>query len=192
MTAQANVPGIVRHGLLPAATLARACGVDPRDIILRSERRALRGPAHAATLNHQLPILHGRAAADRIVDGHDAASWAELLDARVFFWPERAMRAFGRSLARDLDALVLWFDTARLLAAAPDRFALSPINSGNFRQGGAHARRGAWLFVPVVSGLDAFRVNRQRHGAGRGRDAVREVSLCGALAPEAVAAARIE
>ncbi|WP_306132878.1 DUF7002 family protein [Roseivivax marinus] len=148
---------------------------------------------HTARLNHQKPILHGLAAANRVVEGHDAASWAEVLNARVFFWPERHLRGpFLASVQRDLETAVIWLDTEALLDRASDRLDLSPINSGNFTQGGAHARRGNWLFVPARAGLEAFRRNRQARGLVRAPDAVKEISLRGALAANDLAASRVD
>ena len=195
VNAAANLPGIATHGLMPAAELARLSGRAPADIALRPERTALRYGAsgHTARLNHQKPILHGLAAANRGVEGHDAASWAEVLDARVFFWPERHLRGpFLASVQRDLETAVIWLDTEAMLDRAGDRLDLSPINSGNFTQGGAHARRGNWLFVPARAGLEAFRRNRQARGLVRAPDAVKEISLRGALSANDLAASRVD
>ncbi|QFS82469.1 hypothetical protein FIU97_06585 [Roseivivax sp. THAF40] len=181
VTAARNLPSIRQHGLRPAAELARATGYAPQGIVLRNERLHLQGANFDATLNHQKPILHGRTAADRIIDGHDAASWAAALDARVFFWPHRRGAKFRASLARDLPMAILWLSTEALLERCADRLTLSPINSGNFLQGGAHARRGDWLFVPVRAGLPAFRENRRSRGLVRNPDSVTEISLPGSL-----------
>lgn len=190
VTAAENLPGIEAHGLLPPAEIARRAGRDPGEIALRRERLLLHLGAHPARLNHQKPILHGRRAADTIVEDHDARSWAEALDERVFFWPGRSLRgAFLESVRRDLDVAILWLDTATLFARAADRLALSPINSGNFVQGGAHAVRGNWLFVPATAGLGAFRDNRRTRGLVKARDAVREISLSGGLAAAPLRAA---
>lgn len=150
----------------------------------------LSGSGIDATLNHQLPILHGRDAADSIVDDYDAASWAEQLDTRVFFWPERRGREFAVSIARYVPLKVLWLDTGRLLETCSDRLHLSPINSGNFRQGGAKARRGDWLYVPVTRGMPAFRHNRRRRGLVSSTDQVKELSLAGGLDHETLAYCR--
>ncbi len=185
VTARANLPGIRAHGLQSAAIVADHCGYDPGDIVLRSKRRVLTRPdGNTARLNHQLPILHGRRAADSIVDSYDAHSWAKQLDKRIFFWPERRGEAFGRSVARDADMATLYFDTARLLALMADHLWLSPFNTGNFRQGGARARRGDWIYCSVTDGLPAFRSNRQRRGLIKGTDTVAEISLTTPILPE--------
>ncbi|MEM8654639.1 MAG: hypothetical protein AAGF36_07815 [Pseudomonadota bacterium] len=106
------------------------------------------------------------------------------LDARVFFWPERRGQAFAKSIQRDLDISVLWLDTAKFAEALGQYIDLSPINSGNFTQGGAHARRGDWLYVPLTAGLDTFRQNRLKRGLKNTPDTVAELSLRRPIAPD--------
>jgi hypothetical protein len=144
------------------------------------------GPQRAR-LNHQKPILHGRNAANRIVEGHDAASWAAALDRRVFLWPERRGKAFRDSIGRDLPLVVLWLDTEALANALFDVIDLAPINTGNFTQGGAHARRGDWIYVPLSQGLDAFRDNRRTRLGLKTRDTLAEISLRQGIAPDLLA-----
>ncbi|SIS93861.1 hypothetical protein SAMN05421759_10717 [Roseivivax lentus] len=188
VTPARNLPSIRVTGIWPAAHLATRAGTDPNAIALRAHRLRLTGGGIDAALTHQKPILDGIAAARRMLDGHDPESWARHLDERVFFWPEARGAAFRASIARDLPLAVLWFSTDALLAAHAARIALSPINSGNFRQGGARARRGDWLFVSATDGLPAFRENRRRRGLARGPDRVAELSLAGGLDPDALAA----
>ena len=76
---------------------------------------------------------------------------------------------------------MLWLDAGALFDACADRLDLCPINSGNFTQGGARARRGDWIYVPASADIDTFRHNRLRRGLVRSPDAVREVSVRGAL-----------
>jgi hypothetical protein len=184
VTARSNAESIERLGLWPPATLAERAGVDPASIVLRRERVQLSLPDGTARLNHQRPILHGLEAANRIVDNHDARTWAMQLDRRVFFWPERPGDRFLESISRDVDVAVLVFDTARFLAMVGARSDLSPINSGNFTRGGARAVRGDWLYVPVAEGLGAFRDNRRKRGLVRAPDAIREVSVRGGIDAE--------
>lgn len=185
VTARTNLPGIRAHGLQSAAMIAEHCGCDPGDIILRSNRRVLtRTDGTTARLNHQLPILHGRRAADSIVDGYDARGWASQLDRRIFLWPATRGKAFGLSVERDADMATLHFDTARLLALLADHLWLAPFNTGNFRQGGAQARRGDWIYCPVTDGMPTFRSNRQRRGLIKGTDTVAEISLTTPIWPE--------
>ncbi len=123
-----------------------------------------------------------------MVDGYDATGWAEYLDERIYVWPERRGAAFRASVARDLPLAILWLSTEALLARHADQLTLSPINSGNFRQGGARVRRGPWLFVPASAGLAAFRENRRKRGLVRGPDKVAEISLTVPLPREALEA----
>ncbi|MEI4232251.1 DUF7002 family protein [Roseovarius sp. D22-M7] len=188
VTARSNLDGIVEHGLCSAADLARRCGRAPKDMALRRDRKVLTLPGGAtARLNHQLPILHGRRAADTIVDGFDARGWACQLDERIFLWPARRGEAFGRSIAKDADSVTLWFDTARLLGRMADHLWLAPFNTGNFRQGGARAQRGSWIYRPVTDGLADFRSNRQRRGLVKRPDRIVEISLTAPLPPDMVA-----
>ncbi|MBQ2262167.1 MAG: hypothetical protein II336_12440 [Loktanella sp.] len=179
-TARANLGGIATYGLLPPALLARLAGQDPQRLALRRDRLVLTMPdGSTAQLNHQLPILHGLAAANRVVDGHDAISWACQLDERVFLWPQRKGDAFMKSVERDSDIACLSFDTGAVFDLCADRLWLSPLNSGNFRQGGAHARRGDWIYCRASDGITAFRNNRRDRGLVAGTDIVGEVSLTG-------------
>lgn len=182
VTARGNLSGIQRYGLMPPANLARLCGVDPESLILRKDRRVLTLPdGTKAQLNHQLPIHYGLAAANRIIDAHDARSWARQLDHRVFLWPEKRWLSFEASVARETDSASLWINSAKLFDVVADDLWLAPINSGNFRQGGAHARRGDWLYCQATAGLQAFRTNRQRRGLTKRTDRVYEVSVTGKL-----------
>lgn len=190
ITARSNLDGIERLGLLPPVALARRAGVSPGSLVLRDHRVVIESDGVNATLNHQRPILHGLVAARTILDGDTPESWARRLDERVFFWPERRMARFAKSLASDLESVVIWLDTRALMDCCGGRLAASPINSGNFRQGGAKTARGDWLFVPVLKGADAFRLNRKRRGLVKTRDAVAELSVEGGISAADLAAIR--
>ena len=60
----------------------------------------------------------------------------------------------------------------------------APVNSGNFRQGGARAARGMWLYRPLSEGLNAYRGARSQPGVKKGRDSVREILIRGAISAE--------
>jgi len=180
VTATSNLPSIAQHGLLPAKAWARLAGRRPRDIVLRDHRMQI----GAATLNHQKPILQGLAAAHRVLDDHTPDTWAAQLDRRVVLWPAGQGRRFVNSIKRDLDTTVLWLDARALALALGDHIDLSPINSGNFGQGGARALRGDWLYVPLTAGSDAFRQNRTHRGLKPTPDTVREISLRCPIAPD--------
>lgn len=184
-TARSNLTGIRLNGLLPPEMLAQKARHDPASLVLRKDRIVLHLPdSTTAKLNHQLPILHGLSAANRIIDSHDAASWARQLDGRIFFWPERKGRAFVDSIRREADTALIWFDSGELFDALAPAVWLSPINSGNFRQGGAPARRGDWIYCRAIDGMAAFRQNRRLRGLIAGTDRVTEVSLTGAIPPQ--------
>lgn len=181
VTAASNLAGIQRYGLLSAHALAKATG--HTRITLRDKRLRLVSQDHDAMLNHQRPILHGLAAANAIVDGYDAAGWAAQLDTRIFFWPDRRGFAFANSIKRDIPIAVIWLDTERLFSTFGDSLFASPINSGNFVQGGAHARRGDWIYTPVSEGFAAFRHARLERGLVKSTDIVKELSLTEAISP---------
>lgn len=184
-TARSNLAGLYLNGLMPPYMLAHRAGRDPATLALRRNRVMLNLPdSTTARLNHQLPIVHGLAAANRIIDDHDAASWARKLDERVFFWPEHRGRRFVQSIKRDADTALVWFDSGGLFDVFGPHVWLSPINSGNFRQGGARARRGDWLYCRATDGIAKFRQNRRNRGLIVGTDKVAEVSITKAMSPE--------
>jgi hypothetical protein len=187
VTAAENLPGITVRGLWPAADLAQMCGIAEEALPLRDHRIVIGEAPLAARLNHQKPILHGWNAANRIVDGHDAASWAAALDRRVFLWPEKRGKDFRDSIGRDLPLVVLWLDAEALAEALFDVIDLAPINTGNFTQGGAHARRGDWIYVPLSQGIEAFRENRRRRLGHKTRDSIAEISLRQGITPDVLA-----
>ena len=177
VTAAENIASIRKHGLLSAAALAERAGVPAGTLRLRTERLKV----GLARLNHQRPLQHGIRAANKMLDGHTPESWAAALDRRIFLWPAAQMHAFAASIERDVKTETLWLDAAGLYDACADQIDLSPINSGNFLQGGGRARRGDWLFVPAAGGADAFRLNRVKRGLAKSPDRVREISLRGAI-----------
>lgn len=172
ITAAANAAGIAVTGLQSAAELAAQAG-GPAQIALRTDRHVLTGPFGTATLNHQRPLLAGRRRAAAFLDGHTLASWAQVLDRRIFFWPAKRGAAFARSLGGACHVLRL--DAARLFARFAAFLDLSPLNSGNAAR--RAAVRGDWLFVPATAPRAAFTQNRRRRGLVRGADTVTEVSL---------------
>ena len=167
-------------GLRSAAASVRHAGGEPDDIVLRSTRQKV----GVTTLNHQLPILHGLNAANRVVEGHTAQTWAHQLDRRIFFWPRSKGEAFAKSVQRDVKTKTIWLDAASFADAFMDHIDLCAINSGNFLQGGANALRGDWIYRPLSEGLPAFRIARQNRGLIKGKDAINEVSLRCAIPPD--------
>ena len=175
VTAASNLSSIREHGLWSAHELAQA--TQTQDIALRRDRLSLNRNGIQATLNHQRPILHGLNAANRMLDGHTPESWAQSLDQRIFFWPEKRGQAFAKSIANDTPIAILWFKTDLIIAEFGDALYLSPINSGNFKQGGANVRRGDWIYTALTDGLEAFRTNRMTRGLKPTPDTVTEISL---------------
>jgi hypothetical protein len=173
-----NGPSIRARGLWPTAALARAAGLDPGALVLRSANVEFQLDGHPVRLTHQRPLLKGR---DKpFLDGHSLESWARQLDERLFFLPGRlAEGPFAASLGAGVTCHTLdargFFD-----AFAPDIW-LAPINSGNADR--RPAWRGDWLYVPAQAGVAAFRANRQRRGLVAGPDPVREISIRQGIPP---------
>ncbi|MEM6760231.1 MAG: hypothetical protein AAF601_12210 [Pseudomonadota bacterium] len=185
VTAAENLPQIRAHGLWPAAELARRAGVDPATILLRRERLQV----GRARLNHQRPFLAGINAARVRLTDHSVEQWAAQLDERTFFFPARKRDAFHGSFELATD--VLWLDTAKLLSMAFNRVDLCALNSGSFRQipadpGRTQYDRNLSIYRPLSGGIAAFRRYRRDKGLRSGLDTVKEVSLRGGLAPEAL------
>lgn len=178
-TAKTNAKSILERGLICAKSLAvLSTNNDPERIVLRNERIELRlSDGSTARLNHQKPIRHGLPAAYKMLDGHTPESWAAQLDQRIFFWPERHGKAFAKSIGRDHEIITLWLDTRRFVATFLAHIDLCPINSGNFLQGGANARRGDWIYAPAQKGYANFRTNRMERGYANTKDSLKEISL---------------
>lgn len=190
VTAAGNLPSIAVRGLRPAADLAQCAALHQDDIILRKDRRMLQTNFGICTLNHQRPIVHGTTKQGQSLDQISPHDWARQLDRRVFFWPSRLGQKFTQSIAADTAIAVITIDTGRFLDRFGDQIDLCPINSGNFRQGGAHTLRGPWIYVPARLGRHAFRINRQRRGLVKNADSVKEVSLCGTISADDLAYVR--
>lgn len=191
VTAASNLASIAEYGLLPAASLATSVSATPPDIALRKSRQQIAASFGTCTLNHQKPIVQAGDAPERMLEGHSRLSWANMLDARVFFSPMSNHQGFTASLARDLEMAEITISTEKLFDALPDLIDLAPINTGNFRQGGANAVRGDWIYVPLTAGWTAFRHNRRDRGLVQNADTVREVSLRGPIPPDILSAIRL-
>ncbi|MEL7092038.1 MAG: hypothetical protein AAFN94_09920 [Pseudomonadota bacterium] len=183
VTAAENLPHIRKHGLWPAAELARRAGIDPGSILLRRDRVRV----GTARLNHQRPFLTGMKAAQVRLTDHSVEAWAAQLDERVFFFPACKRAAFHGSFELATD--VLWLDTAKLLAVAFDRIDLCALNSGSFRQIPADPARTRYdrdlsIYRPLSQGIAAFRSHRRDTGRKQGLDDVKEVSLRSGLDAE--------
>lgn len=173
--------GIRRHGLLPAAELARRAGRP-----LPAERRPGAVPlalpcGTVAVLTDNAPLSFGKLA--RVLDdGLAPADWMAMLNARVFLWPDRALGQGNLKARRRLGYESEWqvFDTLGLLAPVWDRAEIAPINTGSTIH--APPRRGRSTFAPLA-GLDfaAWRAARRDAGIKKGLDTPREVTVRGAV-----------
>jgi hypothetical protein len=167
--------GIAARGLWPAADLVALFGADPRPV---TERRpgpvVLRHPVHGvAVLNDNRP-LSMRALARCLDDGLTPRDWLAMLNARVFFWPDR--RRVDRLAAAAGNAgrrkVLYEVDTRSLLDAHADRAEITPINSGSTVR--RAARRGLSTFTPI----GALTLANWRRARG-GRDSIAEVAVRG-------------
>lgn len=174
-------PLIERHGLLPTAALLELFEVDPaRREALTTRRRAasapIEHPAHGRALITDNAPLSEVALARCLEDGLTPADWLRMLNARVFFWADRARldgllnARLNRGRARE----VLSFDTLGLARAHAALMEVSPINSGSTIR--KPARRGLATFTPLLA--MEYRDWQRRRG---GRDTIVEVTVRGGV-----------
>lgn len=181
LTDPENLPGILRHGLLPTSRLLSLFDM-PKAERLQIERK--RRPAsiaisHAvhgkAVITDNLPLSE-KALASCLDDGLTPQDWLLLLNARVFFWPNKENLAnhLGARFNRGRERLVLVLDTLGLVRQFHKQVELSAINSGSTIR--KPARRGLSTFVPAHRySYDAWR--RLRGGLDR----LREVTVVGGV-----------
>ena len=174
-------PSIARHGLVPADQLAQLFGVDAatQSQLTRRRRAAevlLHHPLHGtAFLTDNIPLSE-RALSVCLDDGLAPADWLAMLNARVFFWPDRESvdRLLGARANRNRPRQVLAFDTLGLVRAHAERVELSPINSG------ATIRKPARRGLATYTRLTALSYRDWQRARG-GRDTVREVVVRGGV-----------
>ncbi|KIN72834.1 DUF7002 family protein [Sulfitobacter guttiformis] len=184
VSAATNENQIAARGLMSAAALAAQADIEPADIALRKHRIIIDG---TATLNHQLPLLKGRARTASFLEGHSLKTWAMQLDQRVFLGTATKLDALKGSF--ELPTTVFALDSGLVFDAFVDDLYLSPINSGNADR--LPALRGDWIYVPARSSVQDFRTNRQKRGLVKNRDTVREISLTCAIPPEVLKSLRV-
>jgi hypothetical protein len=168
---------IRRHSLLCARSLAALAGHPLAD--------ARRATALALTLPCGTPVritdnapLSERRLGAILDDGLTPRDWMAMLNARVFFWPDRAAGAGNLKARRKLGYASEWhvFDTLTLLAPAWDRAEVAPFNTGATVRAPPHRGRGT--FAPLATlDWEAWRRARRTHGL----DAAREVTVRGDL-----------
>ncbi len=148
-----NFASIKQHGLLSAARLMSAAGLERAALARaqRSQRLTHTMLPSGVSIRDQRPMPPTALSACLI--GLTPAQWYALLNARVFFWvdPERLNRQ--RAACRARPQVVLAVDSAKLVHAHAPRLALTPINTGNARR--KPARRGAATFVPYAQWIES-------------------------------------
>jgi hypothetical protein len=129
---------------------------DERQAILSTQRVGSLVLPGGVIVRDQSPIPPG-ALAKALPPGITPSDWYRLLNRHVFLWAsaERADRHRGAFWTRA--ALLLVFDSARLLAERGEEVFLSPINSGNARRdprkcrGSSHHELNRRLFVSPMA-----------------------------------------
>ena len=181
LAARGAAEGVRRHGLLPAAALARLCG-----IALPAGRRpaALRGALPdgiPVQITDNAPLSLRRLAAV-LDDGLSPEDWMAMLNDRVFFWVDRRTGLRNLAARRRLGYESEWhrFDARALLAPVWPQAEIAPINTGATVH--RPPRRGRATFAPLA-GLDyeAWRRRRRDAGVKRSLDAVQEVVVRGGV-----------
>ncbi len=182
LTAPANLPGILRHGLLATSELLTLFEVpdDARaglEAAPRPDGVVLRHPVqgHAAlTDNRPLSV---KALAGCLEEALAPAAWLRLLNRRVFFWADEAglQRLLDARLNRGRERAVLVLDTLGVVHDHAEQVELSAINSGATMR--RPARRGLATFTPLAAAASLGEWRRLRGG----RDDVREVTVLGGV-----------
>ncbi|MDI1328019.1 MAG: hypothetical protein PSV23_14605 [Brevundimonas sp.] len=173
--------GVRRHGLLSTSRLLDLFGTPPeqRGAIERRRRPtsiALQHPAHGrAVITDNIPLSETALAAC-LDDGLTAAEWLQMLNGRVFFWPDEKSLAGLLGARANAGAVkrVLVFDTLGLARRHAADIELAAFNTGNTRR--KPVRRGLATFTPML-----------RHSYGDWRrlrrrlDVIREVTVVGGV-----------
>ena len=147
-------PFIERHSLLSASELLELFGENAaRRTELTTRRRPvqvlLHHPLHGiAVLTDNVPLIE-RSLAACLDDALTPGQWLAMLNARVFFWPDRGGvdRLLDARTNRGRTRQVLVFQTLELVRAHAGRVEISPINSGSTIH--KPARRGLTTHTPL-------------------------------------------
>jgi hypothetical protein len=147
-------PLILRHELLSTTALLDLlnCPADQRELI-ESRRRPEKvhlcdAEVVSITIRDQKPMSDS--ALRRVLTSGTPEEWYQLLNRKVFFWPNRdRLETFlAASAYCDSEQIVITVDTGQLLADYREKFCLSSINSGATLYN--PPRRGPETFVRVA------------------------------------------
>lgn len=150
LTFAANATGIVRDGLRTAAELLAAAGMDAESA--NGHRRGRVLLPTGTWLRDQRPMPP--AALARCLDPPlTPDDWYRLINARVFFWPDRDRLIRHWAVSRGTPMICYTVQTARLAERHAAAIELSPFNSGSAMR--RAARRGHRSFVPLADWCDS-------------------------------------
>lgn len=180
VTAYDNLGPILQHGLLSVSALLERFDNDAerarRERQHRSGFKTLEHPVHGRAIlrDHRLNESMLRQC---LLDGLSPEDWYQILNQRVFFWPncERVRRFLSRPDYTSMRHVLIVVRTDRLIADYSDRIELSPINSGATRS--VEHKRGRSTFAALSDyDFDGWRKKR-----GSKKKAVAEVAVRGAV-----------
>jgi hypothetical protein len=181
LTNPAAVDGIMKQGLLPTTALLSLYKVS------KKERAAIQGKIRPASVTISHPELGSAQITDNIPmsekalmgcldDGLTTSDWMDLLNSRVFFWPNEAsaLTHLAASTRRGNERSVMILDTLSLAQALHNKIEITAINSGSTIR--KPARRGNSTFSPI----DQYEYKKWQALRG-GRDTVKEVTVVGGV-----------
>lgn len=159
MAEDGSWPSIQQNGLLSTSALLTLYGISgpQRDKIESQWRPAkiiIRAPGLPdVVIRDQIPLAPGLLT--RCLEaGISVAEWYRLINAKVFFWPDRTRLEWFLSAVnyREAPHVVISLETRRLVALLRSRVTLSSINSGSAypgRTSGVAPSRGRETFRPI-------------------------------------------
>lgn len=182
VTACDNLGPILQHGLLSVSALLERFEDDDgvrakRERQHRSGFETLEHPVHGRAILRDQNPLNESMLRRCLLDGLSPEDWYQILNQRVFFWPncERVETLLRTRGYRSMRHLLIVVRTDRLIAAYSDRIELSPINSGATRS--VEHKRGRSTFA-ALSDYDFDRWRRERRSR---KKAVAEIAVRGAV-----------
>jgi len=148
----ANVPSIMKHGLMSTTQLLHHAGLSKteRQSLLRSHRRENVRISESVTIRDQKPMPP--AALAPVLGGSlTPGDWYEFLNGLVFLWPDEKRLMRHLSACRDRSQVLLTFSTAAIVEDYEKDTLVSPINTGNARRRAAF--RDQNTFMPYKAWL---------------------------------------